>query len=96
MGTFDAPPTLGDEIRRAEIARLAYLRWERAGRPSGSDRQHWLEAEQEWNAQHPPTDGNPAYPKLEEREQLVEQNAGKSEPVRKIPASDLARPTGRR
>ena len=33
-----------------EIARLAYLNWEKDGRPHGHDQKYWLEAEQQLNA----------------------------------------------
>jgi hypothetical protein len=33
-----------------EIARLAYLNWERDGRPHGHDQKYWLESEQQINA----------------------------------------------
>ncbi len=35
---------------RDEIARLAYLNWEKDGRPHGNDQKYWLEAEQQINA----------------------------------------------
>jgi Protein of unknown function (DUF2934) len=33
-----------------EIARLAYLNWEKDGRPRGNDQKYWLEAEQQIKA----------------------------------------------
>ncbi|MBC7366221.1 MAG: DUF2934 domain-containing protein [Undibacterium sp.] len=54
------------EAMREKIAREAYHRWEKAGRPHGGDHQHWFEAEKNLHRQ-----GNPAYPTLEEREAIV-------------------------
>jgi len=37
-------------IPRDEIAQLAYLNWQRDGRPLGRDQEYWLEAEQQLKA----------------------------------------------
>lgn len=37
-------------ISHDEIARLAYLNWEKDGRPHGHDEKYWLEAEQQIKA----------------------------------------------
>lgn len=37
-------------IPHDEIARLAYLNWEKEGCPSGRDQDYWLEAEQQLRA----------------------------------------------
>lgn len=37
-------------ISHDEIARLAYLNWEKEGRPHGHDQKYWLEAEQQIKA----------------------------------------------
>ncbi|HTV41816.1 MAG TPA: DUF2934 domain-containing protein [Candidatus Sulfotelmatobacter sp.] len=37
-------------INHDEIARLAYLNWEKEGRPHGDDQKYWLEAEQQIKA----------------------------------------------
>lgn len=37
-------------INHDEIARLAYLNWEKDGRPAGHDQKYWLEAEQQIKA----------------------------------------------
>jgi len=33
-----------------EIANLAYLLWERDGKPQGQEETHWIEAEDQWIA----------------------------------------------
>jgi Protein of unknown function (DUF2934) len=37
-------------VSHDEIARLAYLNWEKEGRPHGNDQKYWLEAEQQIRA----------------------------------------------
>jgi hypothetical protein len=37
-------------ISHDQIARLAYLNWERDGRPEGHDQKYWLEAEEQIKA----------------------------------------------
>lgn len=37
-------------VSHDEIARLAYLNWEKEGRPYGNDQKFWLEAEQQIRA----------------------------------------------
>jgi hypothetical protein len=37
-------------IQHEEIAQLAYLNWQRDGRPLGRDQEYWLEAEQQLKA----------------------------------------------
>ena len=37
-------------LNHDEIARLAYLNWEKEGRPHGRDQKYWLEAEQQIRA----------------------------------------------
>jgi Protein of unknown function (DUF2934) len=37
-------------ISHDQIARLAYLNWEKDGRPQGHDQRYWLEAEQQIKA----------------------------------------------
>jgi len=45
-GPSPVPPSqLADQATRADIAELAYLLWEEHGRPGGSARSDWLEAE---------------------------------------------------
>ena len=41
---------LGQHPSPDEIARCAYLIWEREGRPAGREMQHWLEAEAQLRA----------------------------------------------
>ena len=41
---------LGQDPSPDEIARCAYLIWEREGRPAGREMQHWLEAEAQLRA----------------------------------------------
>ena len=38
-------PTKPIQITQNEISHLAYLNWEKDGRPRGRDRDYWLEAE---------------------------------------------------
>ncbi|REJ70043.1 MAG: DUF2934 domain-containing protein [Planctomycetota bacterium] len=38
------------QAAKEEIERLAYLKWERAGRPPDAALRFWLEAEREWIA----------------------------------------------
>jgi hypothetical protein len=45
MTSNESPATGYDEI-----ARLAYLNWEKDGRPHGNDQKYWLEAEQQIKA----------------------------------------------
>ncbi|HEX3624063.1 MAG TPA: DUF2934 domain-containing protein [Verrucomicrobiae bacterium] len=45
MTTKEAPA-----VSHGEIARLAYLNWEKDGRPQGRDQEYWLEAEQQIRA----------------------------------------------
>lgn len=37
-------------VSHDEIARLAYLNWEKEGRPHGNEQKYWLEAEQQIRA----------------------------------------------
>ena len=41
---------IGTDPTPDEIARCAYLIWEREGRPTGREMQHWLEAEAQLRA----------------------------------------------
>jgi hypothetical protein len=76
------------EASRNAIALRAYHLWERAGRPSGRDLEHWLQAEAELNA-------------ASQREILKFVSTGadtKSKPVRaaapSIPGNHIVRTTG--
>jgi hypothetical protein len=61
-----------------EIAKLAYLNWEKDGRPQGRDQKYWLEAEQQINATghlliselSPPADQSPVGAKSDPRGKL--------------------------
>lgn len=44
-----------DDNRHEAISRLAYDKWENAGRPVGEHERHWHEAEEELNAGSKPT-----------------------------------------
>jgi Protein of unknown function (DUF2934) len=52
--TRNASPTMTSKespaVSHDEIARLAYLNWEKDGRPFGNDQKYWLEAEQQIRA----------------------------------------------
>src|SRR5262249_24082295 len=41
------------DLNNGEIAQLAYLIWEREGRPEGRSLDHWLMAEEKLHAQKP-------------------------------------------
>ncbi|HEV2319089.1 MAG TPA: DUF2934 domain-containing protein [Verrucomicrobiae bacterium] len=45
MTLIEIPP-----IKHDQIARLAYLNWEKDGCPQGHDKKYWLEAEQQIKA----------------------------------------------
>ena len=53
---MSSPPSLDSlpltrrerEVARDKIAKMAYKRWEDAGRPDGRAAEFWREAEQEW------------------------------------------------
>lgn len=69
-----------EDINRDEIARLAYLKWEREGRPEGRSLQHWLDAEQVLRTakhfvaddDHAPAKGKTRKPKSSGRRKITE------------------------
>jgi hypothetical protein len=42
--------TIDNKPKSDEIAKLAYLAWEKAGKPAGQDMAFWLKAEQQLQA----------------------------------------------
>lgn len=58
--------------RHAEIAELAYQKWQEAGEPHGDGVDFWLEAEQQWEKNR----------ELEERWQPVTDDEGFHMPIR--------------
>ena len=76
-----------------EVARRAYELWEQDGYQHGNHGKHWEEAERQLRGK-PAGEGNPAYPSLAAREEIVADNQGKEEQVKKLPADKLK--TGRR
>lgn len=71
-----------------EIARRAYELWEQDGYQHGNHGKHWDEAERQLRGTAP-TAGNPAYPSLATRDRITMENAGKAEPVKKLPADAM-------
>ena len=42
----------GCELNPQEIATRAYIIWEKSGKPTGRDREHWIQAEAELQAEY--------------------------------------------
>jgi Protein of unknown function (DUF2934) len=44
------PPKISAQEKQQMVAAHAYYKWEQAGKPGGTDFQHWIEAEAEVDA----------------------------------------------